>query len=258
MEQLEDNMISLQDYAAQKGISYEAVRSQIARYSDDKSLTDHIHKVGRTRFLDEEAVDFLDKRRSSNPVVVVSGERNQKIEDLELQIKTLTEDRDRQRNEKELYMKQLLELQSKGIDTSKYIAIEDHKKTEEELKEKETEIEQLKQDNSEKVETIDKLKDENEQLKEDSDELRRVTIRVSKLNNEIEEKRSLIDSKNNEMLELQQKILNTEAENRKIQEEKAKLEEDKKKAEEESLENLSLGFFARRKKLKELKKKNQN
>lgn len=271
MEQLDNNLISLQDYAEQKGISYEAVRSQIARYSDDKTLMDHIHKIGRTRFLDEDAVEFLDKRRNSSPVVVVSGEKNHKIEELELKIKELTEDRDRQRDEKEAYLKKIVELQEKGIDTSKYIAIEDHHKTELELEKKLQEIEELKTEQNELQEEkreaedeVIKLKEENGKLLKSQAELQDVTIRNSKLVNELNEKMNLLDAAKDEKTELEKRLITTEAEKDKIAEEikraeesRIRAEEDKKRAEQEAIEFLQLGFFARRKKLKELKNKNE-
>lgn len=55
------HVISLRDYAAQKGITYEAVRQQVVRYKDE--LEGHIIKDGRQQFLDEEAVSFLDAKR---------------------------------------------------------------------------------------------------------------------------------------------------------------------------------------------------
>ena len=61
-------MITLRDYANQKGISYEAVRRQLKRYSSE--LEGHITKQGRTRFLDDEAVAFLEEHRQDNAVSV--------------------------------------------------------------------------------------------------------------------------------------------------------------------------------------------
>lgn len=62
-------MISIKDYAAQKNVSYEAVRKQIKRY--ETQLDGHLERVGRTLYLDDDAVAFLDDKRKKNPVVVV-------------------------------------------------------------------------------------------------------------------------------------------------------------------------------------------
>ena len=56
-------MVSLKEYAKNKGVSYEAVRKQVNRYKDE--LKGHISKVNRTQYLDEEAVAFLDSKRLS-------------------------------------------------------------------------------------------------------------------------------------------------------------------------------------------------
>lgn len=77
-------MISLKDYAAQKGISYEAVRQQVNRYAAE--LEGHVTKVNRTQFLDDEAVDFLDQKRAGNPVVVIQQNKDEQIEQLQQEV----------------------------------------------------------------------------------------------------------------------------------------------------------------------------
>lgn len=80
-------VISLRDYAKQKNISYEAVRKQVARYKDE--LNGHIIMDGRQQFLDEEAVAFLDAKRQKNPVAIIQQDKNERIEELEEQVKQL-------------------------------------------------------------------------------------------------------------------------------------------------------------------------
>ena len=82
-----DRIVSnIKDYAASHGVSYEAVRRQIARYSgremDGFRISDHIIKVNRTQYLDDEATAFLDARRAQNPVVVQQEQRDETIERL--------------------------------------------------------------------------------------------------------------------------------------------------------------------------------
>lgn len=82
--------VSIKDYAEQNSVSYEAVRRQIKRYS--KELKGHIHKVGRSRYLDDHAIDFLNDRRKSNPVIVQEVEKNETLEILKTEndrLKTL-------------------------------------------------------------------------------------------------------------------------------------------------------------------------
>lgn len=61
-------MITIKDYAKETGVSYEAVRQRIKRY--EKELEGHIHRQGRTQFLDDVAVAFLNEHRLQNPVVM--------------------------------------------------------------------------------------------------------------------------------------------------------------------------------------------
>lgn len=70
-------MITIKEYARQNNVSYEAIRSQIKRY--EKDLKEHIHKEGRTRFLDDFAVSFLDERRKANPVIVQEVSKDEEI-----------------------------------------------------------------------------------------------------------------------------------------------------------------------------------
>lgn len=81
------NVISLKDYAAQKNISYEAVRQQVVRYKDE--LAGHVIRDGRQQFLDEEAVAFLDAKRQKNPVAIIQQDKDEQIEALEGQVKQL-------------------------------------------------------------------------------------------------------------------------------------------------------------------------
>ena len=86
-------MISIKEYAKSHGVSYEAVRSQVARYMDREAdgfrLADHISKVGRTQYIDDEGVAFLDERRSRSPIVVQQEERDETIERLRKRVDDL-------------------------------------------------------------------------------------------------------------------------------------------------------------------------
>lgn len=81
------NVVSLKDYAAQKNVSYEAVRQQVVRYKDD--LAGHVIRDGRQQLLDEDAVAFLDAKRMKNPVAIIQMDKDERIEALEAQVKAL-------------------------------------------------------------------------------------------------------------------------------------------------------------------------
>ena len=88
-------MVSIKDYAKNKGCSYEAIRKQVIRYKND--LDEHIIKVNRTKYLDDYAVEFLDKKRTTNPVIVEKYDRDEEIERL--------------KKEKEVLLVKIVELQ---------------------------------------------------------------------------------------------------------------------------------------------------
>lgn len=77
-------MISIKDYAKQNNVTYEAVRQQIKRYREQ--LDDHIIQDGRTQYLDDIAVTFLDERRQKNPVVVYQQGKDETIEAMRLEL----------------------------------------------------------------------------------------------------------------------------------------------------------------------------
>lgn len=80
-------MITIKDYAKQKGVSYEAIRKQIKRYEDE--LEGHLVKQNRFLMLDDEAVQFLDSKRSENPVIVYEQNKDEELEQLRYENKVL-------------------------------------------------------------------------------------------------------------------------------------------------------------------------
>ena len=80
-------MITIKDYAKQKGVSYEAIRKQIKRYEDE--LEGHLVKQNRVLMLDDEAVRFLDGKRSENPVIVYEQNKDEELEQLRHENKML-------------------------------------------------------------------------------------------------------------------------------------------------------------------------
>lgn len=73
-------MISLKDYAKKKNVSYEAVRKQVNRYRAE--LGDHLYRFERTQYLDEEGEAYLDRKRASNPVILIAHDKDAQIEEL--------------------------------------------------------------------------------------------------------------------------------------------------------------------------------
>lgn len=73
-------MITIKEYAKIKSVSYEAVRKQIKRYTTE--LDGHIVKINRTQYLDDYAVEFLDEKRNSNPIIIMESSKDEEIEQL--------------------------------------------------------------------------------------------------------------------------------------------------------------------------------
>lgn len=75
--------ITLKEYAATRGIAYEAVRRQLRTYAND--LEGHIGMNGNARTLDDFAVEYLDTKRAKPPVVVMSTRAEQDIPDASIE-----------------------------------------------------------------------------------------------------------------------------------------------------------------------------
>ncbi len=267
-----DELISLKEYAVKNSISYETARRTVQNHVDDIDLVNHIYVIDRVRFLDKEGENALDKiRANKQTATVVVHEKTEEFKELEKEVKekdqiidSLRQEISKHRNEKEELMKQLIDFKndpSLALDTSKYILLEDHKKVEEELKKKDEEIETLSSE-------ITDLKGENESLQKDSRELKEMTLKnvsLIKKNEEtlkeIEEKRQEIRNFEEKTDEMKRKISDVEIERDKANLEKEKVladaELERKRMEQEYEEALKLGFFARRRKLKELMKKKE-
>lgn len=55
----------------------------------EKELEGHIIKIGRTQYLGDEAVAFLDEKRKQNPVVVIQQDKDEELELLKNENKQL-------------------------------------------------------------------------------------------------------------------------------------------------------------------------
>lgn len=78
---------SIKELSKELNCSYEAVRQQIKRYSSE--LSEHITKNGKTQLLDEYACEFLKSKRTENPVVLQTIEKDEYTKQLEQENKSL-------------------------------------------------------------------------------------------------------------------------------------------------------------------------
>lgn len=82
-------MITIKQYADKWSISTQAVYAQLKTHQEE--LEGHIHKKdgSNARWLDEEAVAILERIRETNPTVIDRDRSQEKIEELENNIKVL-------------------------------------------------------------------------------------------------------------------------------------------------------------------------
>lgn len=92
----EEEVITIKQYASKRNISYESVRSQVSRYKKTH-LKGHISIQNRTQYLDQYAINFLDKKRRENPITVIHMETNDEV--------------NRLRNENKMLLQKIAELQ---------------------------------------------------------------------------------------------------------------------------------------------------
>lgn len=137
------NLTTIKEYAELKNISYEAVRKQIKRYSDD--LEGHITRQNGTQYLDDWAVDFLSEKRRQSPIVVINEDQGEEIKALQQEVESL-------RNRLEQMKADNLALKEKDISTQ-YELIEAKKR-----------MLLLEAREEERQETVQRLKDTEAEL----------------------------------------------------------------------------------------------
>lgn len=74
-------MQTIKEYAKNNGVSYEAIRKQIKTY--EVELKEHILKNGRTQYLDDYAVEFLNKKRANSTIIIQKADKDELIKSLE-------------------------------------------------------------------------------------------------------------------------------------------------------------------------------
>ena len=80
-------LVTIKQFADSQGISYEAVRKQLHKYSEE--LSGHVIPKDRTRYLDEVAVKFLQERRRESPIILQNMDQGEEISRLMDQVESL-------------------------------------------------------------------------------------------------------------------------------------------------------------------------
>lgn len=143
--------LTFKQYAESQGITYEAVRRQVARYAND--LADHIVIKNRTQYLDEVAVEFLTRRRRESPIILTTIDQAEDI-------KKLTEEVDALKNKLMTAQGELLKEKERTIELQY------------ELKksiEAKTLYDAMLEDNKQKTEQVQAMQKEIEDLRRERD-----------------------------------------------------------------------------------------
>lgn len=160
------NIRSIKQFAEEQNVSYEAIRKQIVRYSDE--LKDHIIRRNRTQYLDDWAVEFLKEKRKENPIILMNMDQNEQIEELKAQVDLLKVQLMTAQNELLKEKERVITLQdeSKKLieDRGRYTALlEDSKAKEEKL----TDLSRAIEEKDDQIRTIQKEADD---LRKERDE----------------------------------------------------------------------------------------
>lgn len=79
--------MTVSEYAQIKGVSTQAVSNHLKRYK--KELSEHVIKRGRSRVLDEYAVDFLNQKVIGSRVTIYDGTKDEEIRQLREEVNQL-------------------------------------------------------------------------------------------------------------------------------------------------------------------------
>ena len=80
-------LVTIREFADLQGITYEAVRKQVVRFSEE--LSGHVVRKNRTQYLDEVAVKFLQERRRESPIILQNTDQGEEISRLMDQVESL-------------------------------------------------------------------------------------------------------------------------------------------------------------------------
>lgn len=171
--------VSLKQFADDQGISYEAVRRQVNRYSDQ--LSGHIIKQSRVKggqLLDQWAVDFLKERRRASPIVFQTIDQGEQIGELTAQVDSLKAQLMSAQNKLLEAQERIIKLQDEAkqmlVDHASYTALlEDNEAKTKMLQEAEEQLQQIQKEREEDLLAIKDLQDQRDQALRESQSFHR-------------------------------------------------------------------------------------
>lgn len=115
-----NNMITIKEYAEQKGVSHQAVYKQIQTHLGE--LEEHIITQGRTRYLTDEAVAILEKYRDTNVQIIERTNDKELIAELKQNIEKLLQRENELEREKSSLSIELKEVYKKQAEDARLVA----------------------------------------------------------------------------------------------------------------------------------------
>ena len=147
-------LVTIKQFADSQGISYEAVRKQLHKYSEE--LSGHVIRKDRTRYLDEVAVKFLQERRRESPIILQNTDQGEEISRLMDQVESLRAQLVSAQNKLLESQERIISLQDEAQkaleDKARYTALlEDNEAKEKKLQETEERLRRVEAERDEAV-----------------------------------------------------------------------------------------------------------
>ena len=164
-------LVTIKQFADSQGISYEAVRKQLHKYSEE--LSGHVIRKGRTQYLDEKAVEFLKERRRESPIVLQTIDQNEEISRLQEQLESLRTQLMSAQNKLLESQERIISLQEEAQkaleDRARYTALlEDNEAKEKKLQETEEQLRRVEADRNNVVQQVQNLQAERDEAVRES------------------------------------------------------------------------------------------
>ena len=164
-------LVTIKQFADSQGISYEAVRKQLQKYSEE--LSGHVIRKDRTRYLDEKAVEFLKERRRESPIVLQTIDQGEEIGRLQDQVESLKAQLVTAQNKLLEAQERVISLQDEAQkaleDRARYTALlEDHEDQKRKLQETSDQLRRVEADRDDAIQRAQDLQTERDEAVRES------------------------------------------------------------------------------------------
>lgn len=164
-------LVTIREFADLQGITYEAVRKQVVRFSEE--LSGHVVRKNRTQYLDEVAVKFLQERRRESPIILQNMDQGEEISRLMDQVESLRAQLVSAQNKLLESQERIISLQDEAQkaleDKARYTALlEDNETKEKKLQETEDQLRRVEAEKDEAVRRAQDLQTERDEAVKES------------------------------------------------------------------------------------------